>query len=257
MDLSYKEKHDRLAIRIRAHKQFANVDISDWIAEFLARKPRRAIFDLGCGDGNHIGLYIDAVGPSGLVVGMDREERLLAVAAERYGDAPNLDLVQGSMDDPLPFPDGSFDLCLSNFAIYNATDVTATLRQLYRVMSVGAELVLVGPTANNARELYDFNERLTGERTDPITFIRTDRLRQEVLPCVQEVFGDVETEIVNSKLTFPDQGEFIQYYCSTMLYEEKAEKEGYTTEQMRLACAGPNAIVVSKEMLVAVTTKRA
>jgi ubiquinone/menaquinone biosynthesis C-methylase UbiE len=257
MDLSYKEKHDRLAIRIRAHKEFANFDISDWIADYLRRATRRAIFDLGCGDGNHLGLYLDAVGPSGRVVGMDREERLLAVAAEKYGESSNLELVRGSMDDRLPFPDATFDLCLSNFAIYNAGDVSATLRELHRVMTIGAQLVLVGPTADNARELYDFNERLTGERTDPITFIRTDRLRQEVLPHVRQVFGPVDTEIVNSKLTFPDQREFIQYYCSTMLYEEKAEKEGYTTEQMEAACGTTNDIVVSKEMLVVVAVKEA
>ena len=28
-DLSYKEKHDRLAVRIRAHKEFANFDIDE------------------------------------------------------------------------------------------------------------------------------------------------------------------------------------------------------------------------------------
>jgi ubiquinone/menaquinone biosynthesis C-methylase UbiE len=255
MDLSYKEKHDRLATRIRAHKEFANIDISDWVAEFLARRPRHRILDLGCGDGNHIGLYLEAVGPTGTVVGLDREERLLAVAAERYGPPANLDLRAGSMDDPLPFPDGHFDLCLSLFAIYNAADVAATLGELSRVMSAGAELVLVGPTANNARELYDFNERLTGERTDPITFIRTDRLRQEVLPKVEDVFGHARTEVVNSRLTFPDQDEFLAYYCSTMLYEEGAEKQGYKMEQMRDACEGTTDIVVSKEMLVVTSSK--
>ena len=40
MDLSYKEKLDKLQIRIRAHKEFANFDVSDWIDQFVARKPR-------------------------------------------------------------------------------------------------------------------------------------------------------------------------------------------------------------------------
>ena len=73
----------------------------------------------------------------------------------------------------LPFPEASFDLCLSNFAIYNAADPAFTLRELKRVMAPGAELVLIsGPTLNNAREIYDFNERLTGQAIDPITLVR-------------------------------------------------------------------------------------
>src|SRR5256885_4626145 len=98
MDLSYKEKLDRLQVRIRAHKEFANLDISDWIDEFVRRAPRRAIFDLGCGDGNHLGIYLSAVGSAGMVTGLDREARLIAAARAKFPDAGNLDLRIGSMD---------------------------------------------------------------------------------------------------------------------------------------------------------------
>ena len=36
-DLSYREQRDKLADRIRAHKQFANFDVADWIEEALQR----------------------------------------------------------------------------------------------------------------------------------------------------------------------------------------------------------------------------
>jgi ubiquinone/menaquinone biosynthesis C-methylase UbiE len=247
-DLSYREKQQRLDNRIRAHKLFANFDIDNWIEDFLAARTPRAIFDLGCGNGNHLGLYLNAVGTEGRVAGLDREASLLEEARRRFAKSHNLDLRLGSMDDPLPFSDSTFDLCFSNFAIYNAKDPARTLRELQRVMNADAELVLIGPTINNAREIYDFNERLTGQAIDPVTLIRTDRLLQEIMPLAREIFGDVREERINSYLTFPDQEEFLRYYTSTMLYEEGAEKAGKTMDDMRQAIGAERDIILSKEM---------
>lgn len=248
-DLSYQEKRDKLNSRIRAHKLFANFDVDDWIRDFLAIRPRRRIFDLGCGNGNHIHLYLESVGADGSVTGLDREPALIDEARRRHAGDRNVDLRVGSMDEPLPFPDASFDLCFSNFAIYNAADPAATLRELRRVMAPGAELVLIGPTINNARELYDFNERLTGQAIDEITLVRTDRLRQEIAPLARTIFGEVREELINSYLTFPDQTEFLRYFTATMLYEEGAEKLGKSEAEMRAAIGAERDIILSKEML--------
>jgi ubiquinone/menaquinone biosynthesis C-methylase UbiE len=255
MDLSYKEQQYKLNIRIRAHKEFANLDIADWIEAFLSQKPRSDIFDLGCGNGNHLGLYLGHIGEGGSVHGMDREAGLIAEAKNRYAQATQLFLRVGSMDDPLPFGDEKFDLCFSSFAIYNAIDPRKTILELKRVMKSGAELALIGPTLNNAREIYEFNERLTGTAIDEITLIRTDRLRREILPVVRGVFEDTREEVINSRLTFPTKDDFIEYFKATMLYEEGAEKQAVSIEQMRAACARENDVILSKEMLAIVAVK--
>jgi ubiquinone/menaquinone biosynthesis C-methylase UbiE len=251
-DLSYKEKHDRLAVRIRAHKTFANFDIDEWIVAFLARRPRRTIFDLGCGNGNHLHLYLDCVGPDGRVAALDREVALIDEAKRRYGSIGNLDLGIGSMDVPLPFANGSFDTSFSNFAIYNAADPAFTLGELKRILQPGGEVVLIGPTINNARELYAFNERLTGKAIDEVTLIRTDRLRREIVPCVRGIFAEVREEVINSRLDFPSAEEFLRYYMATMLYEEGAEKEGRTLAEMHSALGVEGHVTLSKEMLAVI-----
>jgi ubiquinone/menaquinone biosynthesis C-methylase UbiE len=255
IDLSYLEKQDRLESRIRAHKKFANFDIDEWIESYVSKRPRHAIFDLGCGTGNHIRIYLSHLEPGGTVTGLDREKRLLEEARRTYANADNLRLEVGSMDDPLPFSDGEFDLCFCNFAIYNAVDPEVTLRELRRVMKDGTDLVLIGPTAANAREIYEYNERLTGVAVDPITLIRTDRLRQEIVPLARRIFPHVTEEIINSFLTFPDRDEFLRYFTSTMVYEEGAEKQGKTLTEMRAACVQEKDIILSKEMLAVVCTK--
>lgn len=122
-------------------------------------------------------------------------------------------------------------------------------------MEPGTELILIGSTRNNAREIYEYNERLTGEAIDEITLIRTDRLRQEILPIVKKSFAEVTTEVVDSCLTFPSRDEFIRYFQATMLYEQVAEKKGVSHEQMLAACERDNTPVLSKEMLAVIATK--
>lgn len=255
MDISYQETQDRLENRIRAHKLFGNIEIGDWIDDFLAFRSPRDILDVGCGDGNHLGLYLRHVGDAGTVTGIDRDAGLVARAGERHGDARNLALHTGSMDDRLPFGDGVFDLCFSNFAIYNSRDAAFTLGELHRVTDTGGEVVLIGPGPNNVLELYEFNEKATGRRVDDKTLRRTERIVKEILPLTLQIFGHVRAEIINSVLTFPDREEFVRYFCSTLLYEEIAEREGYSPERLRSFCPPAGEMTVSKEMVAVIATK--
>lgn len=256
MDLSYQEQQSKLNVRIRAHKEFANFDVEDWLDEFLAKRERQHVLDLGCGNGNHLGLYLRHIVAGGAVSALDREPKLVEEARARYGDVPNLHLTVGTMDDPLPYEDASFDTCFSIFAVYNATSPQRLLKEFRRVMRPAGELVLIGPTRNNARELYEYNERLTGQAIDDVTLIRTDRLRQEILPLVESEFASVETHVLNSSLTFPNRNEFMQYFQATMLYEQVAEKKGITRDQMIAACGSDDQPVLSKEMLAVVATNQ-
>jgi ubiquinone/menaquinone biosynthesis C-methylase UbiE len=156
------------------------------------------------------------------------------------------------MDVPFPFADHSFDTSFSNFAIYNAANPAFALGELKRTLRPGGEIVLIGPTINNARELYDFNLRLTGKAIDEVTLIRTDRLRREIVPLARDMFSDVREEVINSQLSFPNAEEFLRYYMATMLYEEGAEKEGRTLAEMHAALSADTNLVLSKEMVAVI-----
>ena len=49
----------------------------------LDLSPGDAVVDLGCGTGLNFALLLDATGPSGVVIGIDRSAEMLAVAQRR------------------------------------------------------------------------------------------------------------------------------------------------------------------------------
>jgi 2-polyprenyl-3-methyl-5-hydroxy-6-metoxy-1,4-benzoquinol methylase len=87
------------------------------------------VLDIGCGTGDVSMLLADAVGPSGKVVGIDREERAIEVSrsrAERAGYR-NIEFVQ-TTDEELP-SDRSFDAAVGRYVLIHQTDPAAMVRR--------------------------------------------------------------------------------------------------------------------------------
>ena len=84
---------------------------------------------------------VDSVGPSGVVVGLDVNDAMLAVARRLR---PDLRWQLGSADS-LPFGDGSFDVVLSQAALMFFDDRVAALREMGRVAGVNGRVAVQVP----------------------------------------------------------------------------------------------------------------
>ncbi len=62
-------------------KRFADARV--WLVETLALPPGAVVLDLGCGTGANLSLLSAAVGPDGRVLGLERGEKMLAVARRK------------------------------------------------------------------------------------------------------------------------------------------------------------------------------
>lgn len=108
------------------------------------------ILDLGCGAGRDVYALSAMVGEQGEVVGLDMTDEQLAVAreyqdyhAEIFGfKQSNVQFIQGDIDqlEKLPFPEGYFDLIVSNCVINLVQDKQAVLKQAYRLLKPGGEM---------------------------------------------------------------------------------------------------------------------
>jgi arsenite methyltransferase len=100
--------------------------------------PGERVLDVGCGCGLDAFIASTLVGPAGRVVGLDLSAEMLewprkAAARSRI---ENLTFEEGS-GDRLPFPDGAFDLVISNGSLNLVLDKDAAFREIARVLHRG------------------------------------------------------------------------------------------------------------------------
>jgi len=100
------------------------------------------LLDVGCGTGIVARRGAPHVGEQGAVVGIDRNQEMLAVAAETAGDShPAIEWQQGEATD-LPFPDGSFDVVCCQQALQFFDNPGTALREMHQVCTPGGRVAV-------------------------------------------------------------------------------------------------------------------
>jgi SAM-dependent methyltransferase len=111
----------------------------------LAPRLGGAAADIGCGTGRAIPPLRDAVGPSGIVLGVDLTEEMLAEAARR--DRRPLALADAMR---LPLATGSLDAVFAAGLVSHLPDPVAGLAEFARVCVPGGRLALFHPVGRVA-----------------------------------------------------------------------------------------------------------
>lgn len=116
-----------------------------WLAE-AGVGPGQRVLDVGAGPGAVTALLLERIGPEGCVVGLDREEPLLAMARARHAGRP-VEYRQVDLAGPLPRDLGTFDAIVGRRVLMYLPDPGATLSRLRSLLRPGGlvffqELVL-------------------------------------------------------------------------------------------------------------------
>jgi arsenite methyltransferase len=114
------------------------------VLESLALRPGERVIDIGTGPGLLAVEIAAAVGPDGLVCGIDVSDSMLALARARAtqpGGAPIELRLAGA--DRLPCADASFDVAVSTQVFEYIADVPAALAEVYRVLRPGGRVLLL------------------------------------------------------------------------------------------------------------------
>ena len=112
------------------------------IFQLLDVKQGMNALDIGCGPGLTSLSLAQAVGSAGHVDSIDIAPPMLQLAARRCADAKQVAFHQADVLQ-LPFANASFDVSLATQVYEYVADVDSALRELWRVMKPGAQVLLV------------------------------------------------------------------------------------------------------------------
>lgn len=114
-----------------------------------------AVLDVGCGTGFPLIELAERLGPRSRVHGIDAWQGALGRAADKIASrrVSNVELHEGTATR-MPFPDGSFDLIVSNLGVNNFADRAGALRECRRVAATGAVLGLTTNLQGHMQEFY-------------------------------------------------------------------------------------------------------
>lgn len=249
-NLSYKERENALRIRIEAHKKYSTNPLDKWLEINLNLKEGGYLLDLGCGTGNFFPIYADKLQNNGLIVGVEKELSLIKGAQSLNLLTPKI-LLNMDMDGYWPFTEGTFDYVISTFAIYYVDSSKKVLENIYKILKKRGEILLIGPSVNNAIELYDFNHDLFGIKHTEEAMERSKRLKDEFYPLIKQLFGEVTYSLIDNKVVFPNKFEFIEYYRATPLFEGSCEINKYKPQYKEmLEAVQAEMPIITKEMSV-------
>jgi arsenite methyltransferase len=124
------------------------------------------VLDIGCGTGFPAIELAERLGFGSTVIGLDKWEEGLQ-RARRKAAAKNVAQVTFVTGHAcaLPFPEGSFDLIVSNLGINNFEDAVIALRECRRVSDKNARLALTTNLRGHWHEFYSVFESIVDDST--------------------------------------------------------------------------------------------
>ncbi len=120
-----------------------------------------SVLDVGCGAGVDTLFAAMLAGPAGKAVGIDLVPEMLERAGQnlRKTSLQNVEFKEGSAED-LNFPDGSFDVVISNGVINLVQDKTRALEEIFRVLKpkgrlMVADQILAGELPKDTKSIVE------------------------------------------------------------------------------------------------------
>jgi len=230
MEINYQETTKDLLTRIDIHQKFGGRDIDQWMLDLLQPAKDSRILDVGCGAGKQCFLYHKYTGGTAKITGGDVSVELLEKARIENAKLGNpVEFIELDFNKPFPKSDNEFDLESCCFAIYYATDIPATIREMHRVLKPGGRLFTSGPMPENKKVFYDIIREATGKPIPPMP--GSSRYSTGIYNAMEATFSKVDIHVFENPLTFSTVEPFIAYTRASLSEDRKLWTSLFATHE--------------------------
>ncbi|MFZ5881122.1 MAG: class I SAM-dependent methyltransferase [Chloroflexota bacterium] len=221
MEINYQETSQDLLKRIDIHEKYGAGNIDEWNMDVLQPQPGYKILDVGCGAGKQCFLYSDHTKGKADITGGDFSEELLDKARAKLAERGDRNVRFQFLDfnKKFEFPDDTFDLLSSAFAIYYASDLEFTFREAHRVLKPGGRLFVTGPLPENKQMFYDIIKEAANQPIPPMP--GSSRFKGEIYQTIERIFSKTKLLTFANPLTFPAVQPFIDYVRASLSEDRK------------------------------------
>jgi ubiquinone/menaquinone biosynthesis C-methylase UbiE len=187
---------------------------ASYLVQSANPQPGERVLDVACGTGIVARRIAPHVGSHGMIVGLDHNPNMLAVAhAAAKQQGLTIEWHEGRAEKLL-FPNDNFDLVLCQFGLMLFTDRRAALTEMHRVLKTSGRVVLSVWQRLGLHPFYQMLHNVSQRRLgtsgveDAFALGDVDELRKLLM---EAGFRGVEIEPVSIIARFPDPKEFLAW----------------------------------------------
>ncbi len=190
------------------------------LLKYVPIKRGVTVLDVGCGTGFPLLELAQRLGPTSMVYGIDLWETGLARAGQK-AQLWNVKNVELKLADAaaMPFPEGQFDLIVSNLGINNFSDPEMVLRECWRVSKRSARIVITTNLQGHMREFYDVFESTLVElgKQTAVNALKDHIEKRATVKKVHTLFSKTRFRITkvhqqSKEMRFADGSSLLRHY---------------------------------------------
>jgi SAM-dependent methyltransferase len=221
------------------------------------------VLDVGCGTGVLARVAADRVAEESRVTGLDLNDGMLAVARRLR---PQIDWRQGDATK-LPFPDETYDVVMSQFALMYFPDRSAAIREMVRVLRPDGRLAVAvwGPyeRATGYVILTEIAERRCGQAAADVLAAPFALGKEDALCALFDDAGvdEPDIELRNGTVTFPSIQVFVETEVKGSPLDDILDDESYrgllqeAERELRQFCGEGGEVVMPMDAFIVTARK--
>lgn len=234
-------------LRASVNDAYAKHSLEGWIFSQVRVVDGMSVLDIGCGGGKQLLYLASRVSPDTRLLGIDASAGAIESVRARTAHLPNIDARQMSIDDCTNLlANERFDLIVSTYAIYYASDMPAVLSGLRKLLKEGGAIFVCGPGAGTNRELIDLVNACALDSTDRLEPI-ADFIDDRSVHSVSLSYARTAVSRLENPVNFPSADATIAWWRSHASY--RPALEGPVRQAIEAAVEGDGHFTLSKAVL--------